>query len=73
MARRQAVATRYGLGPADENVIQPAFSDQARPLNIPVLGSITTPAPVGAKLIQPAFSYYAWPARGAPHPSFVTP
>ena len=58
-ARRQAVATRYGLGPADENVIHPAFSDHARPLKIPVLGLIATPAPVGAKLIQPAFFDHA--------------
>jgi hypothetical protein len=58
-ARRQPVATWYGFAPADENVIHPAFSDHARPLKIPVLGLITTPAPIGAKLIQPAFSDHA--------------
>jgi hypothetical protein len=71
-ARRQPVVTRKGLGPADENVIHPAFSDHARPLKIPVLGSIATPAPAGAKLIHPAFSDHAKPAS-VPHPSFVTP
>src|SRR5438093_8809942 len=58
-ARRQPLATRYGLGPVDENVIQPAFSDQARPLKIPLIGLMVTPAPEGAKLIQPAFSDHA--------------
>ena len=54
--RRQLVATWYGLGPVEENVIQPAFSDHARPLKTPVQPLITTPAPAGAKLIQPLFS-----------------
>src|SRR5262249_25351520 len=71
-ARRQLVPTLYGLGPADEKVIHPAFSDQARPLNNPVVGSILPPAPKGAKLIQPAFSDQAYPPS-VPHPSFVTP
>ena len=58
---RQLVAAGQGKGsPAGpENEIHPAFADQARPLKIPVVRLITTPAPVGAKLIHPAFADHA--------------
>ena len=67
--------------PADENVIHPAFSDQALPLKIPFVGLILTPhvgsppqvPELGAKLIHPAFSDHAYPPRprsGATQRSF---
>jgi hypothetical protein len=60
------------LGPVDENVIQPAFSDHARPLKTPVHPLITTPAPVGSEVDPAPFSDHAYPPS-APDPSFVTP
>jgi hypothetical protein len=75
---RQLVATWKATGIVAENVIQPAFSDQARPLKIPVVGPILTPhdgSPphvAGAKSIQPEFSDQARP-ESAPQPSLATP